>query len=79
MSCPDCARAATRDTGIADATCLDCCVRALESLRKYGRKAQEARMQAWERMPGYVGTDLVLQALKSRAALRAMAPMEEGA
>ncbi len=79
MTCPDCARAATRDTGIADATCLNCCVRVLEGLRKYGRKAQETRLEAWERMPGYVGTELVMQALRSRAALRAMAPMKEGA
>lgn len=46
MRCPDCARAATRDTGIADASCLDCCVRVLEGLRKYGRKAQETRLEA---------------------------------
>ena len=79
MTCPDCARAATRDTGIADATCLECCVRVMESLRKDGKKAQETRLEAWERIPGYVGTDLVLQALKSRAALRAMAPLKETA
>lgn len=77
MTCSDCARAATRDTGIADASCLDCCVRVLEGLRKYGRKAQETRLAAWEQMPGYVGTELVLQALQSRAALRAMAPIKE--
>ncbi len=77
MTCPDCARAETRDTGIADATCLDCCVRVIEGMRKDGRKAQEARMQAWERIPGYVGTDMVKQALASRAALRAMAPIKE--
>ncbi len=79
MTCPDCVRDATRDTGIADATCLDCCVRVIEGLRKDGRKAQEARMQAWEGMPGYVGTELVLQTLKSRAQLRAMAPLKETA
>ena len=78
MSCPDCQYAATHpDTGSANARCLDCCVRVMEGLRKYGRKAQDMRLEAWEQMPGYVGTELVLQALQSRAALRAIAPIKE--
>ena len=78
MSCPDCARAATNpDCGIADATCLDCCVRVLESLRKHGRKAQETRLAAWERMPGFIGRDLVLNAMQARLQMKAMAPITE--
>lgn len=78
MSCPDCQYAATHpDTGIANVRCLDCCVRILEGLRKYGRQAQDMRLAAWEGMPGYVGTELVLNAIKGRAQLRAMAPIKE--
>lgn len=83
MSCPDCAHAATHpDAGIANVRCIDCCVRVLELMRRYGKhakKAQDTRLEAWEQMPGYVGTELVLNAIKGRAQLRAMAPIREGA
>lgn len=80
MTCPDCAYAASHPgSGIANARCLDCCVRVLQGLRPHGKRAQKARIEAWESMPGYVGTDLVLKTLASRAALAAMAPIKEKA
>ena len=76
MTCPDCSYAiAHPDTGIADATCLDCCVRVIEGLRPH-RELQDRMFDAWQSMPGYVGTKAVVQALQARAQMRAMAPLE---
>ena len=78
MTCPDCQYAVTHpDTGIHNVGCASCCSRMLENHRHAGRKAQDRLIAAWERCARYVGTDLVLQALQSRAALRAMAPIKE--
>ncbi len=74
MTCPDCTRAATHP-GTANVACLDCCVRVIEGLRPH-RELQDRMFDAWQSMPGYVGTKAVVQALASRAQMRAMAPLE---
>ncbi len=76
MSCPACERAALHPlSGSADASCLDCCVRVIEGLRPH-RELQDRMFDAWQSMPGYVGTKAVVQALQARAQMRAMAPLE---